>query len=280
MVTRLPLPAAGSAALVDTVVAERANGPNAAFFNGLRAEWRQRVEYYVDERGNPEVVPEWPEIGPFSTRFLTLYNKPMDGSSQAPILAELRGRKMQFCPSCGEEGTPNTLDHYLPKDIFPHFAITPVNLTPMCDICQQEKGVETVDDNGNRIYLHPYFDEFTTAQVIELVIGRPFACPESFLLRPSGNLSHDLASLVQRHIDGLGMARRYGAFFRDEYMRLLRLAKDARDTGVDIREHIGLFKRLHRSKTINLWPHIFYAAVEADDGLMDYIHGGRLPDNI
>lgn len=278
MVTRLPQPEACSVALVDVVVNERAGGPNAAYFNGLAAEWRQRVERYIAERGNPQAVPTWPAIMANSTRFLTLYNSPRENSSQLPVLTKLRERKLQFCPACGEEGTPNTLDHYLPKDVYPHFAVTPLNLAPMCDTCQLSKGTKTADAQGQRIFLHPYYDEFLAAQVVHLTIGRPLNAPEDFILEPDPDLPGDLVALVQRHMDGLALQRRYGAFFRDEYIRLLRLAQEARDAGNDIRENIPLFKRMHEMRAVNLWPHIFYAAVAKDAELLEYLANGALPD--
>lgn len=278
MVTRLPLPEACSLELVDNVVLERANGRNAAYFNGLAAEWRQRVEQYLANRGNPETVPDWPAIQANRKRFLTLYNSPADDSSQGPIIKQLRDRKLRFCPACGEEGTPNTLDHYLPKDDYPHFAITPVNLAPMCDICQLAKGTETVDAAGRRIFLHPYYDEFLATQVIRLVIGRPFEAPENFVLGPDPNLPPDLAALVQRHIVGLELESRYGVFFRDEYLRLLRLTQEARTVGRDIRDDIPTFKRMHELRAPNLWPHIFFSAVANDADLLEYLAHGALPE--
>lgn len=278
MVTRLALPAECSVALVNAVVAERAGGPNAAFFDGLAAEWRQRVEHYLAERGNPESVPTWPAIMANRTRFLTLYNSPAENSCQLPVLKSLRERKLQFCPACGEEGTPNTLDHYLPKEAFPHFAVTPVNLTPMCDTCQMIKGSEILDDLGRRQFLHPYYDDFIAAQVIVLEIGRPLDAPQDFVIRPDPGLPDELAELVQRHISGLELQRRFGAFFRDEYVRLLRLAQEARDAGLDIRDDVPKFKRMHEIRAVNLWPHVFFAAVNADKELLDYLAHGALPE--
>lgn len=280
MVTKLPLPEPCSITLVSAVVQERIGGPNAQYFNDLENEWRERVEQYLDERGNPEIVPNWPAIlpVPYRTRFLTLYDSPQEGAAQYQILRDLRDRKLQLCPSCGEEGAPNTLDHYLPKTKFPQFAITPANLTPMCDTCQGIKGIQLLDGNGRRIYLHPYFDEFLTGQVLRLVIGRPFNAPESFTLGPDPNLPDHTMALVQRHIDGLGLERRYGAYFRDEYMRLLRLAQICRTKGSDIREDIPKFKQLHELRASNVWPHVFYAAVSEDEELLDYLANGDLPE--
>lgn len=280
MVTRLPLPLPCSVALVDLVVRQRANGVNGAWFGALAEEWRERVEAYIAQRGNPETVPEWRAIMANRQRFLTLYESPIADSAQGPIIAALRDRTLQFCPSCGEEGTPNTLDHYLPKDVFPHFAITPANLTPMCDICQQIKGTKRLDSEGRRIYLHPYFDEFLTSQVLRLAIGRPFEAPEDFVLKPDPELPADLVALTQRHIDGLDLVRRYGHFFRDSYIRLLRLARKARDSGQDLPKLIETFKEYFSGRAANVWPHIFYAAVAEDAELLEYLSNGDLPHQL
>lgn len=280
MVTKLPLPENCSLALMDSIVAERANGRNADYFAGISAEWRRRIENYIVEAGNPETVPNWPDIHVHRTRFHTLYKSPQEHHSQYPILKGLRDRRYQFCPSCGEEGSPSTIDHYLPKENYPHFSVTPVNLTPMCDACQTAKGEETLDDYGRRIFLHPYFDEFLNSQVVRLTIGRPFRAPEDFALEPVEGLDPASAGLVRRHIRGLNMDERYGAFFRDEYLRLLRLSQEARDEGLDIAQDIPTFLRLYRKKAVNLWPHIFYTAVAADDELIEYLRNGELPENL
>ncbi|NHN89990.1 hypothetical protein [Acetobacter conturbans] len=277
MVTHLRQPEACSIALIDAIVAERASGRNATFFNGLAAEWRQRIEYYIAEHGNPETVPTWSKATDRRTPFLTLYNTPRENSSQLSMLTQLRDRTLRFCPSCGEEGTPNTLDHYLPKEQFPHFAITPLNLTPMCDICQGAKGTKTTDESGRRMFLHPYYDDFLASQVVHLTIGHPFSAPKEFFLKPSPDLPNELFELVDRHIKGLEMECRYGKFFRDEYIRLLRLSQEARDAGDDVRKDIQKFKRMHEMRAVNLWPHIFYAAVVKNQELLDYLANGDLP---
>lgn len=280
MVTKLPLPETCSLDLMDAIVEDRANGPNANYFKDLSAEWRSRIETYIAEHGNPESVPNWPAINSHRTRFHTLYNSPKEHHSQYPILKDLRDRRYQFCPSCGEEGSPSTIDHYLPKEKYPEFSVTPVNMTPMCDACQTAKGQKTLDENGRRIFLHPYYDEFLSSQVVRLTIGRPFSAPEDFALEPVESLDADLAGLVRRHICELHMDKRYGAFFRDEYMRLLRLSQEARDLGLDIAEDIPTYRRLYRKKAVNLWPHIFYTAVAADDELIEYLRNGDLPENL
>jgi hypothetical protein len=53
MVMTLPLPTVDSVQLASDVVAERANGVNAAFFNGIQQEWCLRIQQYIDAAGSP-----------------------------------------------------------------------------------------------------------------------------------------------------------------------------------------------------------------------------------
>ena len=114
---RLPTPTVDSVQLVSDVVAERAGGRNSAYFAALEGEWRQRVQQYLDSSGAPPGVALWPAIEPKKTSFLTLYLSPAETSVQGQMLRDMRKHELPICPACGELGRPNTLDHYLPKDV-------------------------------------------------------------------------------------------------------------------------------------------------------------------
>lgn len=279
MVIRLQPPDIDYDAFIDAVVAERQAGKNAAYFSGIKPEWKTRTQEYLDNGGNPEVVKRWDRVAEADgKKFVNLYGNPKEGSAHRPILETLRDRKLQLCPACGEDGTPNTLDHYLPKDYFPEFAITAANLAPMCDICQGEKLTETVTPANERIFLHPYYDEFLDTQVVVLEFRKPLEAPPSITLRSSPALGAAQSALVSRHLNGLGVIRRYNHFFKDEYMRLLRLTSDIRQRGQNLREQLASFRNMASYKSVNSWLHVFYAGVMADDDLMAYLEAGDLPN--
>lgn len=50
-----------------------------------------------------------------------------------------------------------TLDHYLPKDVFPSLSIAPKNLIPSCRDCNMDKGVER-PTSAETLTLHPEYD--------------------------------------------------------------------------------------------------------------------------
>src|SRR3546814_14742741 len=101
MVMDLPRPTACSLALLDAVIAERQGGANAAFFNGLASEWRERVRAYIERAGSPEFVPRWPQIAPRKRPFLNLYLSRQQGNSE-----NVRLGKVSVC-KCAMRGLPS-----------------------------------------------------------------------------------------------------------------------------------------------------------------------------
>lgn len=270
-------PAACSLQMVTDVVAERQAGKNAAYFTGIEAQWRQRVQDYITHHGSPALVPTWPAIVPRRTAFLNLYLHPADGSAQKTILTAMRrSHGLNHCPACGEPGKPNTLDHYLPKTLYPHFCVTPLNLFPMCDACQDLKGTKTGDAANPRFFIHPYFDVFVANQVIELNIQPPYATP-AFTLGVRPGLTADQTALVIRHVQQLEIEARFGDYFVEQHLRLLRQVNILRQSGLDVRAVITGFRDAVAPSGANVWDHVFYAATVDDAGLMHYLENDPLP---
>lgn len=62
------------------------------------------------------------------------------------------------CPYCGIN-SPSTIDHYLPKESFPEYAVMSYNLVLCCGDCNGLKGTKWKDDTGRRLFIHYYFDK-------------------------------------------------------------------------------------------------------------------------
>lgn len=276
MVMVLPHPTIDSLSLVDDVVAERQDGKNAGFFSGIREEWRNRVQAYIDSAGSPATVPRWLDIEHKRGSFLNLYVSPSKGSVQASMLTDMRKHNLSLCPACGEAGAPNTLDHYLPKGKYPHFCVTPYNLFPMCDACQTAKKEKTGDVANPRFFLHPYFDVFLAEQVLELSIIEPYSAP-TFDLAPAASLGAGERALVSAHVRELDIVARYARFFRNEYQRLLRLAQSLRTAELDVTAYLIVFRDAAAAPSRNAWDHVLYTGVLNDAALLDYVSNGEFP---
>lgn len=74
------------------------------------------------------------------------------------------------CPFC-LIGTVSELDHYLPKQRFWTYVVTPRNLIPSCERCNKSK-LEHVATTFEEQTIHPYYDDFQqrtwlTANIVE-----------------------------------------------------------------------------------------------------------------
>ena len=61
------------------------------------------------------------------------------------------------CPLCVQRSV-TTLDHHLPKALFPALAVTPLNLVPACSDCNKAK-LGASPDTARDAPLHPYYDD-------------------------------------------------------------------------------------------------------------------------
>ena len=71
------------------------------------------------------------------------------------------GQAVVVCPFC-EHNTSSTLDHIVAKKgntPFPEFCDMPINLIPMCNVCNQHKGSSWVDNKYNCLFLNLYSDK-------------------------------------------------------------------------------------------------------------------------
>lgn len=77
------------------------------------------------------------------------------------------GGKVLRCPLCGLDYVYD-LDHYMPKSIYPEYAVHPQNLIPICRRCNNKKLEQWVDLQNKRVIFNAYFDIIT--------IERPLIC--------------------------------------------------------------------------------------------------------
>lgn len=79
-------------------------------------------------------------------------------------LVELSGGR---CPICGASFgySQVTLDHILPKSIYPSLAILPINLVPICYYCNTRKNKKI----SERVF-HPYFEGYDLTHLLEVSI--------------------------------------------------------------------------------------------------------------
>jgi hypothetical protein len=111
------------------------------------------------------------------------------------------------CPYCGIND-PKTLDHYLPKESYPEFAVYPPNLIPICHVCNSHyKGTQFLD-NGARLFLHSYFDKFPDFDFFGVQVTIKQEIHLHFASR-NDPANPDFSVLFGKHFAKLGLEERF-----------------------------------------------------------------------
>jgi hypothetical protein len=123
----------------------------AAYLATIKAGYQQ----YLGAQGDalaivPVALPE-----ALGKSLISHYGSPPQGLTNIDDLREESA--VGTCPMCGSLHTWS-LDHVLPKETHPAFAIFTPNLVPACH-CNSKRGTVLLGPNPGERILHPYFDD-------------------------------------------------------------------------------------------------------------------------
>ena len=169
------------------------------------------------------------------------------------------------CPFCNY-GSVETLDHVLPKKIYPGFSVKPTNLVGSCDRCNRLKlsSAPTGPDDG---FMHPYFDcvNHTVWLQAEIVPSTPAAA--TFHVGSPSALDADLVSRIRTQFEGLELARLYSNAAADEIVDIEDALKGiSRADGADaVAAHLARQCQSRRHANLNSWRAALYAALAGSD---------------
>jgi hypothetical protein len=175
------------------------------------------------------------------------------------------------CPLCGQ-GTVWSLDHHLPKQLYPTFAVTPANLVPSCLNCNKVKGF-TVPTTPEESTLHPYFDDVDAQPWLTATVGGTAPVAVLFnIARPAG-WSDVLFARVQHHFSLLKLASLYSGHAAEEmsHIRDYISSLHASAGSVGVKEHLRDQANSREAARLNSWQAATYRALEASDW---YCNGG------
>ena len=120
-----------------------------------------------------------------------------------------------ICPYCVQR-TVDTLDHYLPKSLYPVLAVTPINLVPACSACNKTK-LDFQPPDAKGLILHTYYDDvprdiWLKARVLD-VGGNPVL---EYFADPPSTWPTPWASRVKAHLDTLKLPTLYALHAAEE----------------------------------------------------------------
>jgi 5-methylcytosine-specific restriction endonuclease McrA len=214
-----------------------------------------------------------------TSTFLTNKELLLDFYKSAPTkLAYEFKRRREYndlleCPYCGKPNTPNTIDHFIPKDEWPEFAIYPKNLVPQCRDCMPIKG-QTYYCATNSIakYIHPIFFNYLSKIKFEIEISfcttsNTIRNYEIKIIHPS-NFTH--LNRVKLHLKNLNVKKRIIIYCNKEFKKWEKLRRK-KQFSITRALKVEL-KKIHNDDVGKNWETAFYKALLGNEDCINYFN--------
>ncbi|MFF2956998.1 HNH endonuclease [Kitasatospora sp. NPDC057965] len=167
------------------------------------------------------------------------------------------------CSLCGH-GTAQTLDHQLPKGVYPLLAVAPSNLAPACRDCNTNKR-DKAPLNAQQQTLNPYFDHEAQQYtwVAARIIGPPIAV--TFHAIPPPEMPPLLAARARYHFAELKLATLYASQAASPVRVESRNLQKRRLTPPQVRDHLAAQAEFWTAENRNGWQAALYTELAAND---------------
>ena len=120
----------------------------------------------------------------------------------------LSSARFDACPYCNIT-TVESLDHVLPRAVYPEFTVLAQNLVPACFNCNQKKG-DNCSQKTDLNLMHPYFVHIPDAPILFAVVAvEAREISWKFYLQQNGDIDHDQFESIKNMFDLLDLANRY-----------------------------------------------------------------------
>jgi hypothetical protein len=175
------------------------------------------------------------------------------------------------CPLCGQR-TVSTLDHHLPKSLYPALAVTPANLVPACLDCNKAK-FETAPKSSEEETLHPYFDDIEDDLWLHAEVIKTAPAALRFFVDPPNYWNSIMIARAHRHFQLLKLSQLYASHAAVELTNIQRYLQNLLvSAGVDsVREHLQSRALSCEQARTNSWQTAAYTALAASSW---YCEGG------
>lgn len=195
----------------------------------------------------------------------------------ADLSAKLKARRndhgLNECPSCGNPLSPDTLDHFIPKDALPEFSILPNNLVPQCKHCAPKKSSRYYCDvDKSALFIHPiYFDLLSKIgfRVKAQMKGNKPAFEVEFV--KTDDLSECEIVRIKKHLSELDVKPRFIAYCVKQYAHWKRKIQATR---FDIRDALNqrIREQPNEGNFSRDWETAFCKGVLSCDAMVTYLN--------
>lgn len=158
------------------------------------------------------------------------------------IISRPNNYEINTCQYCTINSI-NTLDHIMPKDDYPEFAVHPKNLIPACSQCNSYKTNKWLN-GGIFEFLNPYFHYLPLQQFLFANINYTNNTFEVsfYLSNPNNTIDAALFSIIQNHYRNLHLLERFKS-------KANEIISEFENTIIGNLTRLNLFDALHCART-------------------------------
>lgn len=202
------------------------------------------------------------------------YNVPEIVAMRMAVMDKGYGIIDSVCPCCTIDSY-STMDHYLPKELFPIHAVNPLNLMPCCQVCNDYKGTKVRGKNGERLFLNLYSDILPREQYLFVEFKFINDLPNIvFKVENRNGIDPELFALIKSHYKGLHLLERFarasGKIVQDLAITIRN--HSARMADEAVKEEIEAdAEALKRSFGYNFWEAILKISCAKDSAMYNYL---------
>lgn len=165
------------------------------------------------------------------------------------------------CPFCGF-GQVYTLDHYLPKSIFPIFSILPYNLVPCCRDCNTKKGNKCVTSIDIQT-LHPYYDDILSKRLVFAKIIKQNPMSIKFYVK---HINKIYENRVKAHFQIYELSKRFAIEAAERINELnIKFMTNSNISTSDIKQELCAEFKANEKINPNSWQCAMYEALYKSD---------------
>ncbi|MGW5284497.1 HNH endonuclease [Streptomyces collinus] len=195
------------------------------------------------------------------------YDNGMVNSKDGRIVYEqiLGASPDERCPLCGH-GMVRTLDHFLPKRMFPALCVDPLNLVPACADCNHVKG-DRLPADAETTPLHPYLDRIDQESWLDARVTHSSPVWLDFFVSPAPGWTDVLIERTRHHFTLFGLARLFAVQANRTVNNIrCQLAALLEAGGKDmVRAYLTDEAETRLADRPNGWEGVTYRALAADD---------------
>ncbi|PFH09725.1 hypothetical protein BCF11_2126 [Collimonas sp. PA-H2] len=200
-------------------------------------------------------------------------------TSIAKIMRHRRNENnLEECPYCGYPFTPDTLDHFIPKDEWPEYAFYPNNLVPQCRGCMPTKGANYFcNTEGTAKYLHPFYSDLISKIGFTVTVNFEGGEPNfSVNFVAFGPVTDDSRARIAMHVKHLKLRSRILLYCRRTYNFWLKKARHEKFNIVELFE-VRLGQAQAEERASRNWGNAFFKCMLANKDVIDFLYS-QMPE--